>query len=335
MKKLFINKFFGVLFLSGVFLFVNVVVAQTEINAGFVNGIWYSKMPFFAGDEVRIYAVIQNQSGFDIIGSVQFFDGDKLLNKSDFSVVSGRLTEKWADWKVIRGKRNIVVKISDVKKVEIGKSPETVNLIENIFISEKYIVDIDTDKDGVGDQKDLDDDGDGVSDAEEIKKGSDPLVFNPPIIQTKKSAEKIDNDTDILSGENMKIAQSVLTDTAKTAVEISSEILDSSQKLSSKIKVYLQDKKEKVDEKIEQEEEEEKIREKLFGAKNDDAKTDIQNTMTASILDSLPELKEIYSFFLAIIIYILESLWILAGVICLLLWLIWRVFKRRLNLREF
>ena len=307
--------------MSGVFLFANVVVAQTEINAGFVTGLWYSKIPFFAGDEVRIYAVIQNQSGFDIIGVAQFFEGDKLLGKSEFSVVNGRLAEKWADWKVERGERKISVKISAVKKMEVGKNPEVVDLNENIFISETHFVDIDTDKDGVGNLKDADDDNDGISDIKEVEAGTNPLVFDLPAGEAGSSVDKntgekfqaIDiNNKDANGNEKFKDAKILAGTLAKKTADI-----------IEKTKTILEEEKEKIDRELAQEKKENTQKEIL--SQTDENK----NSLLATIAGNLPALKELYGFLLGTLIFILNSWWILLGTIFVLSWLLWKMTKKR------
>ena len=331
------RRVFKIKFLIFLFFFATIIpaTAQTGINAGFVNGMWYSKMPFFAEDTVRIYAVIQNQSGFDITGAIQFFDNNKLLSESDFSAVNGRLIEKWADWNVSSGEHIIRVQITDVKKMEIGKAPVAVELNANIIITEKHLIDIDSDKDGIGNQEDLDDDDDGVSDLDEIKAGSNPLVFNPPVQPIVEKVAEQSKETVGATDTKIETAKIVLADTARITTEVAENVLGVSQNLAGKAKVFLQDKKEEIDKELEQEKKEAEIKETLFGTKETTEEIDVQNSLLASVLGNLPALKELYSFFLAVLIYILDSWWLLIGLLCFLLWSIWRIFKRRLNLRQF
>jgi hypothetical protein len=105
--------------------------AATEpvpMNAGFISGIWYSTNSFYIGDKIRIYSAMQNNSGFDILGTMNFYDGKTLLGASDFSVVNGQLVERWTDWMVTPGTHNIFAKISNAQKSEIGKPPEPITL---------------------------------------------------------------------------------------------------------------------------------------------------------------------------------------------------------------
>jgi hypothetical protein len=300
------------------FLTTNIVGAQTGLNAGFVNGLWYSKTPFFSGDEVRIYTVIQNQSGFDIMGTVQFFDNKESIGQSDFSVVNGRLIEKWADWEPKKGGHEISVTIVDTKKIEIGKDPEAINLSSNLSISEKYEVDLDTDGDGVGDQNDLDDDNDGSSDEEEEQAGTNSLVFNMPVVSVDEEEIVDTSKQEAISIEGQTMAKKII----QTTKEVASNISEKATEVVESTKKVLEKQKEKVEEELEQQKQEKVLK--------DEPKIDKdKNPYIASIIGSIPELKVVYNFLLGVLIYILNSWWILLGTIFILGYFIWKIIKKR------
>lgn len=151
---------------------------QTVVrNFGFIQGnIWYSKDPFFGGDKIRIYTGVFNGSGEDIIGSVEFFDNEQLIGRTEFSAVGGgKLREVWLDWTATEGNHIISAKIVESKISKAGGDKEDVTPQNNRSGQDVRFVDIDTDKDGAGNREDTDDDNDGVSDLEEKKAGTDPL----------------------------------------------------------------------------------------------------------------------------------------------------------------
>ncbi|MCK4386672.1 MAG: hypothetical protein KAV41_01130 [Candidatus Pacebacteria bacterium] len=319
------------LIISAFFLIAQIVLAQTSINAGFVSGLWYSKIPFFAGDEVRIYTVVQNQSGFDIKGAIQFFVGDKLLGRSDFSAVNGRLIEKWADWKVTQGEHNIIVRISDVKKLEIGKEPAAVNLIENNFISKKYLVDIDTDKDGAGNEDDLDDDGDGISDEDEIKAGTNPLVFNEKAVlkEIKEKSQDTNRDKNIKTDNKLETGKEFAAGVVEKTTGIATAVLDKTTAMIKKTKEVLEEKREKVNSELIREEKEKSLEKELPQIDKD------KNPFMAALVGNMPALKEVYRFLLDALIFILNSWWLLLGALCFLIWLLWKMTKRRFRSERF
>ncbi|MDI6603496.1 MAG: thrombospondin type 3 repeat-containing protein, partial [Patescibacteria group bacterium] len=181
MKILVVNNLQGknsklywcLLFCIGLWLIVfftnTLTFAQSneKVNAGVVNGIWFSLFPFFSGDDVRIYCAIQNQSGFDIIGKLQFYNGDRLLGERDFSVINGHLVEGWIDWKAQEGEQELWVQIVEAKKSLPGRIPEPIILKFASTPRIKQFVDLDTDGDRIGNREDPDDDNDGLSDEEE------------------------------------------------------------------------------------------------------------------------------------------------------------------------
>src|SRR3989339_257860 len=199
-----INKKIFILILGVIFLGVHVSPANAEttpVNAGFVNGIWYSQSQFFANDNIRIYTAFQNNSGFDLIGKIQFSDNDKIISETNFESIGGQLIQKWTDWKVEAGNHNIKVKIVDAKKSLPGKTPEPIELPPSAqSITNAQEIDHDTDDDKIGNATDPDDDNDRVSDIEEIKNGTDPLVTDEEksvenIIETKIAETAVENIT--------------------------------------------------------------------------------------------------------------------------------------------
>ena len=320
MKKIFTLK---ILFIGFLFFVSQTVLVQANVNAGFVNGLWFSKTPFFAGEDVRVYTVIQNQSGFDIIGVVKFFVDDKLLSQSDFSLVNGRLTEEWADWKVVQGEHYLSIQISDTKKIEVGKEPENINLISNTPLSEKYNVDLDTDGDGIGDKDDLDDDDDGFSDEEEKALGTNLLVFDKPIVAEEKNLTETENSNVAdVSVDSKGVFSTDTEGIVSQALELIDIAKETTKVVVDNTKDFLEKQKEKVDEELEQKKEE---------GLADDNPTKIdeeKNPYVASLVGSIPELKEVYSFLLGVFIYILNSWWILFGSILIILYFLWKITKR-------
>ncbi len=108
---------------------ISLQAATGPYNAGFVSGLWYSKVPFFAGETIRIYTAFQNHSGGDITGAVQFFDNDTSIGQANFSALNDRLVETWIDWTVTYGNHAISAKIIETKRSEAGKPPEKIEVL--------------------------------------------------------------------------------------------------------------------------------------------------------------------------------------------------------------
>ncbi len=146
-------------------------------NAGFIPAnIWYSKDPFFAEENIRIYTVVFNGSSYDLEGMVRFLDNGILIGKMPFSLAGGgRVRDIWIDWKATSGKHTITAQITDTTASLAGGARYTIALDNTETGKSERNIDIDTDNDGIGNSEDLDDDNDGVSDIEELKNGTDPL----------------------------------------------------------------------------------------------------------------------------------------------------------------
>lgn len=145
-------------------------------NAGFVpSNIWYSKDPFFAGDNIRVYTVIFNGSSYDLTGAVEFLDNDVIIGRDDFTVTKGgSVRDVWVAWKATEGKHVITARTAGVTALEGGKKI-SITLGNTEAGKSERIVDLDTDGDGTGNSKDLDDDNDDIPDIDEVRRGTDPL----------------------------------------------------------------------------------------------------------------------------------------------------------------
>ncbi|TSC55989.1 MAG: Cell surface protein [Parcubacteria group bacterium Greene0714_21] len=157
-------------------LFFCFTTAQAQtLNAGLVSGIWYSKTPFFAGETVRIYAAIQNNSGFDIAGKVKFLKDGSALGEFSFSAAKGGLVQTWTDWKAQEGTHKIMAEVVEMKRLQIGKPPESITLGSSVGAASVVSVERDTDQDQIADPEDPDDDNDGLTDEKETILRTNPL----------------------------------------------------------------------------------------------------------------------------------------------------------------
>ncbi len=149
-----------VLYLA-LFLILGLVTLKTpplihaQLNAGLVSGIWYSQPTFFAGEEIRIYAAIQNQSDQDITGEAVFYINDKLIGTSAVSISSGRLGEAWVDHAFEKGSQTIEVKLINTESSQPGQPQQTSDL-SRTTMAVTLEVDSDVDGDDIGDSQDDD-----------------------------------------------------------------------------------------------------------------------------------------------------------------------------------
>lgn len=174
------NIKYVIFILIGVFvLFImplNTVNAiEKTSNAGLINGIWYSKLPFFAGNKIKVSTAVFNSTAFTVAGKVQFFDYNTLIGETDFLVKVGDVSNVFIEWLVNEGNHAVSTKLINTVKIEAGKASEPIILSLISSPRSENFADIDTDDDGVGNKDDLDDDNDGALDEEEIKQGTDPL----------------------------------------------------------------------------------------------------------------------------------------------------------------
>ena len=150
-------------------------------NAGFVpSNIWYSKTPFFAEENIRIYTILFNGSSYDLEGVVEFLDEAtgtaKIIGKTDFSISGGgRVKDLWIDWKATEGKHLITARIAK-SSIFLANGSKEVVMMENVETGKSEVLtELDTDGDKIGNAIDTDDDNDGVFDADELRNRTNPL----------------------------------------------------------------------------------------------------------------------------------------------------------------
>lgn len=162
----------------GLFLFVCVlpisVFGATNINAGIVNGVWFSKSPFFSGDKIVIYTAFQNQSGKELNGTIEFVHNESVIGTKLFTAKAGEFITRSIDWTATYGDHTFKVRIKELVTAGPDGTSVTVSPTETTVQSQIIFGDNDTDGDGIGDEVDTDDDNDGIPDVQEKKDGTDP-----------------------------------------------------------------------------------------------------------------------------------------------------------------
>lgn len=178
---------------------------QEKIVKVYSSNIWLPKDDFFDGEKIRIYTKFKNENNFDIKQIIEFFDNDILIAEKKVKIVANSEITIWIDKILSFGEHKIISKIKETLKDEIGKEEKIKSpIIENLKI---LSIDLDTDKDGIGDKKDLDDDNDGISDVEEIKAGSDPKskLSTPKIEEVKKTISITSEKTKSITNNLLEI----------------------------------------------------------------------------------------------------------------------------------
>ncbi len=129
------------IFCVGLFLSSPVFAIETLENTGLVpTNIWYSKDPFYSGDRIRIHSVVYNGSNKDLRGRINFYNNKSLLCTSDFSSLSGGVSEVWCDWSVSAGRNVISIKIVNPKASSPGETEQDVVLVNSeLAVSERII----------------------------------------------------------------------------------------------------------------------------------------------------------------------------------------------------
>ena len=240
---------------------LNVLAQQEPLNAGLVSGIWYSKSPFFDGETVRIYTAIQNNSGDDLKGKVQFSKNNEPIGNAPFSALKGGLIQVWQDWQAQEGTYTISARIVDA----------TPPVSSSFAIAQQeVVVDKDTDKDNIGNTQDPDDDNDGLTDEKEQILGTDPL--NP--------------DTD---GDNIKDGNDTIEQKIEETTNPITQLTEEAETFIGDIIGELEIRKEKVEQRIASNENQKPIF-KLPNLPGNSipSKDGIENLLLAAAITALP-----------------------------------------------
>lgn len=255
------------------FAFPLAAAAQTyPLNAGLVSGIWYSKSPFFAGETVRVYTAIQNNSGFDITGKVRFLKNEDAIGESSFSAAQGGLVQVWADWKVPDGTHKISAQVIDA-------APP----IQGFFTvaQDNVFVDADTDHDQIGNLQDTDDDNDGLADEKEKVLGTNPV--NP--------------DTD---GDGIKDNDDIVEETSEPAHNLIAKVEEKTDAFVGNIVGQLKKQREKVEQRIAQKENEKPMFKIPYVSEERIPSRDaFENFFLASAINAFPQWRIVFWLLLA------------------------------------
>ena len=99
-----------------------------DVNAGFVQGLWYSHEPIFEGVPTRIYVALRNNTDHDLTGTVRFSVDGKRIGSSDVRALSGRLVEAWVDWTPEKGEHTILAHVSNAELHIIGEGTQEIDV---------------------------------------------------------------------------------------------------------------------------------------------------------------------------------------------------------------
>lgn len=163
-KKLFIF----IVLAASYWLLVPLDASASIDDVYFVEGsIKFKPENPIEGQNVRLYAVVKNDTQEDVKGTVIFkADGKQYGDPQPVSLFANSEDGVFIDVSFSEGLKKIKAYVTDTNLVEKQESGE-----------KELIVDGDKDGDGIGNSVDDDDDNDGLTDGQEGALGTDP--FNP------------------------------------------------------------------------------------------------------------------------------------------------------------
>jgi len=157
------------LFVLGMLLLVpGSAAAAVDVSISSSDISFSNKYPY-VGEIIRIYATVTNVGQSDARGSVRFLVNENTVgSEQPFSVLAGKSSTVFVDWEPSEGYYTVSAEIFNV-------DPSDGVLGNNKASVANFLVNKDTDGDGVPDTEDFDDDNDGINDGVETINGTDPL----------------------------------------------------------------------------------------------------------------------------------------------------------------
>ncbi len=118
--------------------------------------VWFSNTYFFEGSSTRIWASIQNNSPYDLLGTVRFTSKDGIIDSDQpISALAGKGDDVFVDW-TPPSYGDYTITITVIPWDGTSDNPG------NNVIQKTVTVQQDTDRDGIANSSDPDKDGDGV-----------------------------------------------------------------------------------------------------------------------------------------------------------------------------
>jgi hypothetical protein len=216
---------------------ISFAIAQISVGVQ-SQPIWFSREPFFAGDQVTINVQVYNSSTSTWKGVMELRNGSSSIDARPFTLKPGGSSATIAfPWTAVEGdhKFSVAFLSSELISIEDNQSTMLSQVEKTGEITRS--VDRDTDTDGLGDLVDTDDDGDGLFDKNEIKLKTDPrnkdtdndgildgvdkepLVMNAPSFATDTAAI-LPADAVMATSVKEAIAGALPEDISKRAIPI-------------------------------------------------------------------------------------------------------------------
>lgn len=219
MTKIYLFKFVKIFSCAFVLLLSTTTQAKTDVSLSDAD-ISFSKAEIFEGDTIRIFARVNNLGDTDVLGFVTFLDNKKEIGGPQaISIKANTYDDVFIDWKPVNGNHNIEIKTIDLNLAD--ENPEN-----NKLYSKEFFIDKDTDRDGIGNEKDDDDDNDGLSDEVEKQNGTNPLNPDTDGDGANDKADAFPNSNkDLADTDNDGIGNNIDSDDDNDGLKDTEEIL--------------------------------------------------------------------------------------------------------------
>ncbi len=113
------------------------VPTPTTVNARILPTVWYSSLSVNDGDTIKIFAGIQNNSGFNFTGLATFYVDNNIVTTIPYSSLNDSLINISASWVANPGDHNVQVSVTaslptDKVLVSTATDKSSISIIRNI-----------------------------------------------------------------------------------------------------------------------------------------------------------------------------------------------------------
>lgn len=156
------------------------------INASNIN---FSTTGYIQGTTTRIWITVQNNSSYDLLGSVRITaNGESVAGDQPVSVLGNKTDDVFIDWVPTKiGIYDLVINL--IPWESNGDDPSNNTVIKQVYVEQ------DTDQDGIPDSRDDDKDGDNVKNEEDAYP-SDPTEWKDTDGDSIGNNQDEDDDND-------------------------------------------------------------------------------------------------------------------------------------------
>jgi hypothetical protein len=278
------------------------VHAFETIPAGFTSAPHIIPNTLSAGGPARIYSTIFNQSNFDLIGKLQFYYQDQLTSELPIALPAQSTERVWFDIITATGTQHFSEQLVEMKKTELGKTPELISLTTSTISIERNFVSSSL----------------PISSSSTSSSTTNLITVTPPTTSSSTLTETLSSSPTSTTSTISNLVHSPLT---QTVTEKTKLVM---QSITAPLIRLLDDEQRSLEEQIKTTTTSQPI------AVLDQAATELEKKTTFLKIprDQLPTSTRVYIWLIGAAKYILSTWWIMLILLLIIIRTLWKLWRR-------